>query len=182
MENIIIKFPLVLLALLGSGLCNIGAAPASTNFGSFNRILLIDPSSMPVYPGNAILTIGALRRTGGVYSGEYKIKVSPYFFKSEKGRLAIIVSDASEARINQGKVAKIAGTATTNGKEGKTRHVDATALPADANHGMIKLSFMAGDRKMIFNPAYHFSENLTTSTAGRKGEINLASISPRAKQ
>jgi hypothetical protein len=117
---------------------------------------MIDPSSMPVAGGKATLTIGALQRVDGVYSGDYTIAVSPYFFKNEKGRLAIVVSDQSLASINQGKVAAIVGTATTTGKGGKSRHIDATATPADINRGMLKLWFMAGNRKMTFEPAYHF--------------------------
>ena len=148
---------LVLLALLAAGWSAAAAAPASTNSAAANRILMIDPSSMPVAAGKATLTIGALQRANGVYSGDYKIKVFPYFFKNEKGRLAIIVSDESLAEVNQGKVAAITGTATTSGKGGKSRHIEATATPADINHGKLKLWFTAGKRKMIFEPAYHFA-------------------------
>jgi len=112
---------------------------------------------MPIAGGKAILTIGALQRADGVYSGNYKINVSPYFFKNEKGKLAIVVSDESLAQINQGKVAAIIGTATTSGKGGASRHMDATATPATIDRGMLKVWFTAGDRKMIFEPAYHFS-------------------------
>src|SRR5580658_7480908 len=144
---------------------------ASTKSAPNNRILLIDPSSMPIAAGKATLIIGALQRTNGVYSGDYKIKVAPYFFKSEKGRLAIIVSDQSLAAINKGKVAAIIGTSTTSGKDGKTRHIDATATPANIDHGKLKLWFMAGDRKMVFEPAYHFAGPGTAETI----RTNLAS-------
>jgi hypothetical protein len=92
----------------------------------------------------------------GVYSGDYTIKVSPYFFKNEKGKLSIIVSDESLATLNEGKVAAIIGTATTSGQGGKSRHIDATATPINTNRGMLKLWFISGTRKMIFEPAYHF--------------------------
>ena len=112
---------------------------------------------MPVAAGRATLIIGALQRADGIYSGDYKIRVFPYFLKNEKGRLAIVVSDESLAEINQGKVEAIIGTATTSGKGGRSRHIDATATPADINHGTLKLWFTtAGNRKMIFTPAYHF--------------------------
>ena len=118
---------------------------------------------MPVAAGKATLTIGALQRADGVYSGDYKIKVSPYFWKNEKGRLAIVVSDESIARINQGQVATIIGTATTSGKGGKIRHIDATATPVNINRGTLKVWFASGDRRMIFEPAYHFSEKGTAA-------------------
>src|SRR5580704_10193854 len=120
------KQTLVLLALLTAGWSAANAAPLSTNSTAASRILMIDPSSMPVGAGTATLTIGALRRANGVYSGDYKIKVFPYFLKSEKGRLAILVSDKSLAEVNAGKVAAITGTATTSGKGGKSRPIAAT--------------------------------------------------------
>jgi hypothetical protein len=155
------KKALQLLALLVAGWVNTQAAQGSTNCAASDRILLIDPSSMPVANGKATLIIGALQWTNGVYSGDYKIKVTPYFFKGEKGRLAIVVSDESLTRITQGKAEGVIGTATTNGKGGKSRHVDAIATPADINHGTLKLWFVAGNRKMIFEPAYHFAEKQT---------------------
>ncbi len=178
----IIRFPLILAAVFVAGLGDVDAAPSSTNIGATNRILLIAPSSMPIAAGKATLTIGELHRTGGVYTGEYKIKLFPYIFKNEKGRLEIIVSDESMAAINEGKVAAIIGTATTSGKNGKSRHIDATATPTDVDHGTLKLWFMAGDRKMTFNPSYHFSESLIVNAAGIKAETNFASSFSHGRQ
>ena len=90
MKRIIV--PLVLLA---TGWSAAHAAELSTNSAPANRILMIDSSSMPVAAGRATLIIGALQRTNGVYAGDYKLKVFPYFLKNEKGRLAIVVSDKS---------------------------------------------------------------------------------------
>ena len=64
---------------------------------------MIDSSSMPVDAGKATLTIGALQRADGVYSGDYKLKVFPWFLNNEKGGLAIVVSDESLAEASQGK-------------------------------------------------------------------------------
>jgi hypothetical protein len=149
----------VLLALLATGWGDAHAAPAPANSAPANRILMIDSSSMPVAAGKATLIIGALLRTNGVYAGDYMLKVFPYFLKNEKGRLAIVVSDESLAEASRGKTVTITGTATTSGPGGRTRHIDATATPADINHGTLKLWFTAGNRKMIFSPAYHFAVN-----------------------
>ena len=178
--NIVVS--LTLLALFMAGLRGTDAAPNSINAGLTSRVLMIDSSSMPVGAGKAILTIGALHRADGVYSGDYKIRVSPYFFKNERGRLAIVVSDESLAEINQGKATSIIGTATSSGKGGIRRHIDATATPDDMNRGTIKVWFMAGDRKMIFKPAYHFSEKLTADAAGQGVEAKLASNWPRRQR
>jgi hypothetical protein len=67
----------VLLVLLVAGWGDTQAAPVSTNSAPGDRILMIDPSSMPVAAGRATLIIGALQRVDGVYAGDYKIKVFP---------------------------------------------------------------------------------------------------------
>ena len=158
------------LALLTLGGSIARATPVPTNSVAVGRILLIDPSSMPVAAGQATLTIGALRRTNSVYSGDYRVKVFPYFLKNEQGRLAITVSDASLAGVSHGKVTSITGTATTSGKHGRTRVITVTATPADMNHGRLKLCFITtGGRKMIFEPAYHFA-----------GETRMVSLPPPA--
>ena len=171
------KLLLKVLVFLAIGCGDIRATPVPTNPAPINRVLMIDSSSMPIASGKVTLTIGALQRTGGVYSGDYKINVSPYFFKNEKGRLAIVVSDESLAKINQGKVAAIIGTATTSGKRGRSRHIDATATPVNINHGTLKLWFIAGDRKMIFEPGYHFAESVTSTVLAQTSEINLTTNS-----
>jgi hypothetical protein len=126
---------------------------------------------MPIAEGKATLIIGALQRANGVYQGDYQIEVFPYFLKNEKGTLAIVVSDESLAMLNRGKVAAIIGTATTSGIRGRSRHIDATATPIDINHGTLKLWFMAGDRKMIFAPAYHFADKGTAVVLAQMTEI-----------
>jgi hypothetical protein len=162
----------VLLAMLAAGWGDSHATPISTNSAPGERILMIDPSSVPVAAGRATLIIGALQRTNGVFSGDYKIRVFPYFLKNEKGRLAIVVSDQSLAGINQGNVEAIIGTATTSGKGGRSRHIDATATPTDINRGSLKLWFTtAGNRKMVFAPAYHFAGNGTTVVLAQATKI-----------
>ena len=161
---------ILLLALIWA---STNAARPATNTVATNRVLIIEPSSMPIAAGKATLTIGALQRTNGIYTGDYKVSVTPYFFKNEKGRLAIAVSDESLAKASQGKVVTIIGTATTSGQDGLTRHIDATATPASTDHGKLKLWFMSGDRKMIFEPAYHFAGPGTTvvlATAARQSD------------
>ena len=163
---------IVLLAMLAAGWSDGQATPISTNSAPGERILMIDPSSMPVAAGRATLIIGALQRVDGVYAGDYRIRVFPYFLKNEKGRLAIVVSDASLAGIDQGKVEAIIGTATTSGKGGRSRHIDATATPADINRGTLKLWFTsAGNRKMVFEPAYHFVKSGTVAVLAQATEI-----------
>jgi len=169
---------IILLALVTAGCGAPIAAPPSTNPAAASpaatsRILLIGPSSMPVSAGKVTLIIGPLKRVNGVYTGDYKIKVFPYFYKNEEGRLAIVVSDKSLAAVTHGKAAAITGTALTSGKGGKSRPIAATATPVDNNGGKLKLWFMAGDRKMIFEPAYHFAGKETAAAPALTTETHL---------
>lgn len=148
-------------------------APPATLAAAAQRVLVIEPSSMPVAAGTATLIIGSLQRTGDIYGGAYQMKVSPYFFKSEKGRLAIVVPEEALAKISQGQVATVIGTATTSGEEGQSRHIDAIARPTNKKQGTLKLWFMSGDRKMIFEPAYHFAEAGTAAVLTPTTETNL---------
>ena len=134
------------------------ATPAQTNSSATNRVFIIQRSITAVSGGKATLIIGPLHRTTNVYEGDYQMKVSPYFFKNEKGRLSIVVSDESLKKIGTGKVAEITGTATTNGKGGKSRRIDATATPSDKASGTLKLWFISEDRKMTFNTSYRFGD------------------------
>ena len=159
-----------LLALLVAGGITTRAAELSTNAALTDRMLLIDSSSTPITAGKVTLTIGSLRRADGVYSGEYKLKVFPYFYKNERGRLAIAVSDEALAEIRRGKVATLHGTATTSGKNGKCRQIEATVTPTDPNHGTLKICFIAGTRKMIFQPVYHLAETGKTAVLAETNE------------
>ena len=133
------------------------ANPTPTN-PALSRIILVDPSSASVGGGaKATLTISALKRDGGIYSGSYRVKVSPYFFKNEKGKLEIVVSDDSMRQIAKGKKVNVSGTATTTG-DGQCRHIEAIATPTDDIRGTIKFWFLAGQKKIVFQSAYHFEE------------------------
>jgi hypothetical protein len=162
---------LLLSALVAIACGAAPAAPPATNSASTNRVLMIDPSATAVAAGRATLTIGALQRTGDIYGGSYQMKVSPYFFKSEKGRLAIVVPEAALAKIRQGKVATVIGTATTSGADGEARHIDAIATPINNERGTLKLWFMSGDRKMIFEPAYHFAVPADPAAPNKKNSL-----------
>ena len=147
----------LLLTLLASLLASALAAPPVIGSAPVNRVLIIDRSSTEVSRGKATLSISPLRRSGDVYAGDYHMNVSPYFFKSEKGRLAIVVSDESMARVTKGLPADITGTATSSG-DGEKRRINAVATPEDPQRGTLKLWFFAGDRKMVFTTSYRITE------------------------
>src|SRR5580693_1309297 len=96
------------LLLLASSWGAAQAAPPPTN--SASRVLILENSAMPLTTAKATLIIGPLTRTNGVYAGDFKVNIFPYFFKSDWGRLAINVSDKALAAAGQGKTVAVTGT------------------------------------------------------------------------
>jgi hypothetical protein len=134
------------------------AAPTSTHTLSTNRILTIDRCTANIAGGKATLTVGPLRPTGDTYSGDYSMKVSPYFFKNEKGRLAILIPSESIEKASKGVPVNVTGKATENGKKGKVLKINATATPTDSHQGELKLWFIVDEKKMVFQTRYRFVE------------------------
>jgi hypothetical protein len=150
------------LLLLASSWCATKAAPPPTN--SASPVLILENSTLPLTTARATLIIGPLTRTNDVYAGDFKVKVFPYFFRSDQGRLAINVPDTALAAVCQGKTVVVTGTSTST-KNGIVRHIEITATPKDRDHGTVSLWFMAGNQKMIFTPAYHFAGQTMASVS-----------------
>jgi hypothetical protein len=87
------------------------------------------------------------------------MKVAPYFFKNDKGKLAIVVSDEAIAKVSAGTVVDLIGTATTKaGQNFVVRQINAEATPLDALHGMLKVWLTVDERKLVFQTRYSFVE------------------------
>jgi hypothetical protein len=151
---------ILFLLIMASSWCAIRAAPTVTI--SASRVLILENSTMPLTTAKATLIIGSLTRSNDFYTGDFKVKFFPYYFKSDWGRLAINVPDKALATMNQGKTVAITGTSTST-KNGIVRRVEVTATPKDRNHGTVSLWFMVGDQKMIFAPAYHIADKTMTT-------------------
>jgi len=148
------KLPYLLMALLALPWATF-AAPPSAN--EPNLVLIIGRSSTGVAGGGkATLSIDPLKGTAEIYEADYQVKVSPYFFKSETGRLAIAISNEAIVNATKSIPVELTGTATTKG-ESRARRINITAVPTDNKCGSLKISFMAGDRKMVFNTTYRIA-------------------------
>ena len=129
---------------------------------------------MPLPTAKATLIVGPLTRTNNLYVGDFKVKIFPYFFKNDWGRLAINVTDQALAAMNQGQPVAITGT-STSGKNGIVRHVEIMAIPKGRDHGTVNLWFMAGGQKMIFNPSYHYAGKAETTALVPAPPISISS-------
>jgi len=153
------KTILCLLLLASSWGAAQAAAPATNPAG---RVLILENSTMPLTTAKATLIVGPLTRTNGVYVGDFKVKVFPYFFKSDRGWLSIKVPDQALAAMDQGKPVAVTGT-STSAKNGVVRHVEITVMPKDHDHGIVSIWFMVGDQKMIFTTVYQFTNHVLTT-------------------
>ena len=124
-----------------------------------HRILKVDRCWTKVAGGKATLTVSPLRRIKDIFEGEFDMKVAPYFFKNDKGKLAITVSDELLAKVSAGAPVNVTGTAITKaGKDFVVRQINAEATPMDALHGMLKVWLTVDDRELAFQTMYRFVE------------------------
>jgi hypothetical protein len=85
------------------------------------------------------------------------MKVAPYFFKNDKGKLAIEIPDETIAKVTAGSPVDVTGTATTKAGKGLVvRHINAEATPVDAQHGMLKVWLTVDERELVFQTKYSF--------------------------
>src|SRR3954468_1955294 len=104
----------VFLEVLAALAAGFGKEPAA-RLAPRDRALIIDRSFTKVAGGKATLIIGPLRRTNDIFGGVFEMKVVPYFFKNDKGTLAIEITAESFEKASKGLTVDVAGTATTTG-------------------------------------------------------------------
>jgi hypothetical protein len=107
--------------IMGGTSCIDAERPNSTaeRSGAVTRKLFIDPSSTSVaLGGKASLIVSPLTHRNENYVGEYQLKVRPYFFKSEKGRLLLAAPADSVRKLRAGTVINFTGKAVTH-KDGR---------------------------------------------------------------
>jgi hypothetical protein len=119
------------------------------------RKLCIDPSATSVALGKASLTVSQLTHRDGNYVGDYQLKVKPYFFKSEKGRLLLAASDDSVRKLQTGTAMDFTGKAVTH-RDGRIHVVLGKAIPSSGDRGSVTFSIITDNGKLVFKTSYHF--------------------------
>jgi hypothetical protein len=118
-------------------------------------MMVIEPCSASLAGGKARLIATALRREASKYTGNYQLKVTPYFFKNESGTLSIAVTDESLRKLVSGVPVSFAGSAVTKGS-GKRRAVAIRATPTGAGSikGNLRITITTENGELLFNSAY----------------------------
>jgi hypothetical protein len=155
------------LLMVWTGLvANAWAGNVPPQEGLAHRILKVERCWTRVAGGKATLTVGSLRRTKDAFEGDFDMKVAPYFFKNDKGKLAIRISKEAIARASAGSPIDLTGFATTMaGKNTVVRPFNALATPVDAEHGALKVWLTVDERKLVFETKYRFVEDSIASAA-----------------
>ncbi len=139
---------LILFLLLGAGA---DFTPARAGIG--DRNLSVATSSSSLAGGTAKLIVGTLHRQGDKYVGNYRLKVFPYFFKSEKGRLFIRVSEPALRRIRRGRAIIFAGQASAEGTALK-RKIAGKATPSGRNAGALDFTVTTENGPLVYKTSY----------------------------
>ena len=143
--------------LLGgiSSLYSDTSKPTAETSGALTHKLVIDPSATSVRLGKASLTVSPLKHRNGNLVGNYRLKVRPYYFKSEKGSLVLVASDNSLRKLHAGTAINFTGTAVTH-EDGRIHTVVGRATPSSADRGSVTFSIATDDAQLVFNTFYHF--------------------------
>jgi hypothetical protein len=120
-------------------------------------LLVIQPASASLAGGRAQLTASTLKRRGGTYVGSYRLKVTPYFYKSENGTLSIAVPESSLDRLLQGSPEEFTGRVVTSGTS-QERRVAVRATGNGTGKGNLKISVMTENGELVFNTSYRIAE------------------------
>lgn len=115
--------------------------------------LVIEPSSTKVSVAKANLVVGALEHEDASYLGRYEIKVSPFSFKNDNGKLVLDAPSASVLRLAKGEEMEFIGKATSD-LDGKIKGIKGKASPEAKNRGSVKFIVNSEDGDLVFHSTY----------------------------
>lgn len=151
-----LKFMVSAFAMLSaSGWANAQESSSPAQKGeSVSRRMYIDPSSTTVSSSKVNLIVTPLTHKGGVYRGNYQIKVVPYFFKNENGTLILEASDIAVHKLLKGNAINFTGSATAIKHPPKP--IVGKAVPSTDGRGSVRFSVATKHGPMVFDTFYHF--------------------------
>lgn len=121
-----------------------------------NRRMFVDPSSTSLAPGKASLVVSPLIYQKQTYAGDYQLKVVPFFYKSQSGKLSLAAPDDSVRRLATGLAVEFTGEAV-NRKDGKIKVVKGKITPLTEDRGTVAFSIATENGELVFNTSYHFA-------------------------
>jgi len=132
--------------------------PQPTGAAGLYSAVTVEPGSTSAYLAKISLAMPPLARSSGAYTSDYAVKVFPFFFFNEHGRISIEFSDDQLQRLKRGETVAFKGRGISSG--GGERRVEghAVADAAGADHGRIKVRIRYSKNiELVFNTAYRFT-------------------------
>ena len=129
------------------------AAPKAPSGGRYSQAT-VDPMKTSIYIGSVRLVTAVFARQGDNFEATYEVKVFPFFFYNESGRITLRLPDPELRRLAGGETLVFNGEAVNHRK--KKRSIEVRAEPADAARGKLKISIMADGIRLIFHGTYRF--------------------------
>ena len=102
--------------------------------GGIDRRLIADPCSAVVLLGKATLVVTPLIHKENAYISDYRLRISPYFFKNEKGTLELNAPNATVKKLMAGNPVEFVGRAISS-KNGKINKITGKATPLTKDRG-----------------------------------------------
>jgi hypothetical protein len=131
--------------------------PGDAPLGGRYAQVTVDATKTSIYIGSVSLTMPPFVRRAGVYTADYRAKVFPFFFYSERGGISIEFPDENLRQLLRGETVYFKGYASNS--NGVGRRIEGRAVPdgSGADHGKIKVRVWVGKIELIFNTVYRFT-------------------------
>lgn len=115
--------------------------------------MIVEPSSTKVSMAKANLIVSPLDHQEKAYLGSYELKVTPFTFKSETGKLFLNATDEVVRQMANGESVKFTGKATN--AKGNVKVVTGKTTAAANDRGAVSFSVETDNGPMVFNTSYH---------------------------
>jgi hypothetical protein len=150
---------LLLAVFLAAGkLVSTAALPPPACVSGHYSEVTVNPADASIYVGKVSLAMSPLTRRGNVYTSDYSVKVFPFFFFNERGRISIEVSAEQLQQLARGETVDLKGHASNS--RGAERRIEGRAVSdaAGGDHGKIKVRvWVSKNIELAFNTAYRFT-------------------------
>ncbi len=115
--------------------------------------MLVEPSATKVSLAKAHLIVSPLEHQEKAYFGSYELRVTPFTFKSETGKLFLNATDETVRQMEKGESVEFTGKATNTAGDVKVVTGKTTAETND--RGAVSFSVQTENGPMVFNTSYH---------------------------
>ena len=157
--GIIQRCAFLLAVFLAAGkLVSTAALPPPACVSGHYSEVTVDPADASIYVGKVSLAMSPLTRRGNVYTSDYSVKVFPFFFFNERGRISIEVSAEQLQQLARGETVDLKGHASNS--RGAERRIGGRAVSDSigGDRGKIKVRvWVSKNIELIFNTAYRFT-------------------------